>query len=335
MILRKHVLIAVLLVLLAVVAIAGARWKHTESNPSTPVVLKIGVSQTPLSAPLIVAQQRGLFAKYGVKVDVVPCYGGVECARFLFEQNVDFATASESVVMFESFKRDDFVMLASFVESGFDLKLLTLAENDIYQISGLNGKKVGVVKASASEFFLDSMLMSSDVPGTKVEKVYAPFTRLDDILISGEVDAVSVWEPLGYQLQNNPRVDVVDLSIPGIYQLSFNLLTTRENVTRYQDESIRILLALEEAEEWIQAHPLEVQKLVANYLNIPLGQLSWSWNDYIYRLSLGNGLLSNLQVQARWALEKGLVTGPMPDYRKIVDRHILIQAQRRKGLDVK
>ncbi|MGL0925719.1 hypothetical protein [Vibrio vulnificus] len=67
-------------------------------------------------------------------------------------------------------------------------------------------------------------------------------------------------------------------------------------------------------------HPIETQKIVARYLDIPIGQLSWTWDDYTFRLVLSNSLLSNLQIQARWALENGLVAGEMPDYRKLIVR---------------
>ncbi|ELP5728974.1 ABC transporter substrate-binding protein [Vibrio vulnificus] len=287
--------------------------------------LTIGVSQTPLSAPFLIAYDLKMFKKHGLDIELLPCFGGVKCAEMMFSGQVDYATASESVVMFSSFKREDFSILASFVESDNDLKLFALRESGIQTLSQLHDKKVGVVKASSSEFFLDAMIMLSQVPNLNVIKTYLSPTEINQALIHGEVDAISIWEPYGYQLQTSNTHPVIDLSIRGIYHLSFNLLSLKSTINKHQPESERLLLVLKEALVWMNEHPLETQKRVAQHLKVPLGQLSWTWDDYVFRLSLSNGLLSNLQIQARWALDSGLVSGGMPDYRRLLDRTMLLQ----------
>ncbi|HAS6348553.1 TPA: ABC transporter substrate-binding protein [Vibrio vulnificus] len=287
--------------------------------------LTIGVSQTPLSAPFLIAHDLNIFKKHGLDIEMVPCFGGVKCAEMMFGGQVDYATASESVVMFSSFKRQDFSVLASFVESDNDLKLFALRESGIQTLNQLHDKKVGVVKASSSEFFLDAMIMLSQNSQLNVIKTYLPPTEISQALINGEVDAISIWEPYGYQLQTSDTHPVIDLSVRGIYHLSFNLLSLKSTIHDYQSESERLLMALRDALIWMNEHPIETQQRVAQHLNVPIGQLSWTWEDYVFRLALSNGLLSNLQIQARWALDSGLVSGSMPDYRKLLDRTMLLQ----------
>ncbi|WP_295892380.1 ABC transporter substrate-binding protein [uncultured Vibrio sp.] len=290
-------------------------------------VVKIAVSQTPLSSPFIVADQLGLFKKSDVQVELIPCKGGVACARSLFNDEVGYATSSESVVMFESFKQDDISLVSCFVESGNNIKLLALQESGIKSLEQLNGKKIGIVKASASEFYFDSMLIANNLKTLPVERVYIAPDKLNQALVSGDVDAISVWEPYGFLLTSSVE-NVVDLSLEGIYHLTFNLITRKSSDTVHLENTIAILTALEESIQWMKANPSRAQEIVAESLSLPQSQLDWSWHDYAFRLSIGNALLSNLQLQARWALDSNLVEGSVPNYRNILDSQALEYVQR-------
>ncbi|MGC9461124.1 ABC transporter substrate-binding protein [Vibrio genomosp. F10] len=279
--------------------------------------IKIAVSQTPLSSPFIIAQHLKLFDQKHINVEFVPCSGGVACAKALFNNEVDFATASESVVMFESFKHDDLSVLTSFAESGNDLKLLALGEGKITSINELEGKKVGVVKASASEFYFDSLLIAHNLKRAQVQRVYLAPNELNNALITGGVDAISVWEPYGYAVMLESP-DIINLGLEGVYNLTFNLLTRSSLEEQHMTNSVIILEQLNTAIQWMHAQPEQAKSIVAKALNIPRTQLDWSWQDYTFRLSIGNALLSNLQLQARWAIETELVERALPNYRRVL-----------------
>lgn len=287
--------------------------------------ISIAVSQTPLSAPLFVAHRNGYFKQQGLDVELVACNGGVICSQMLFDNKVDLATASESVVMFTSFERDDFSVLASFVESDNDLKLLTLSNLGFNNINDLVSKKVGVMKASSSEFYLDSLLIINNIPSSEIQKINLLPTEAIDALLSGHVEAISIWEPYGYQLKMHSQASIINLGLPGIYQLSFNLLTSSK-ISNDQQASIKLLRAIEQAIVWIEKNRNSAIEITSNALDIEPEQLKWSWNDLVFRLSLGNTFLSNLQMQARWAHNLGLVQGPIPDFRRYLESDIFEQA---------
>ncbi len=320
--------------LAAVVIVALIAVSMKEDKPASPTsdnvttqnsTIRIGVSQTPLSTPLIVAKNLGLFKLQGLNVTLVPCNGGVVCSNDMFDGRVDYSTASESVAMFNSFSRDDFVLLSSFVSSDNDMKLLTLASGGIKDIADLKGKKVGVVQASSSEFYLDSVLIASGLSPSDVERVYYAPDKMDQALFSYKVDAISVWEPWGYRTQMGASSDVVNLGIMGIYDLSFNLMTMRSYATEHEEQQYKLLEALHSAIVWINQNPDKARQIVSTDLGIRQHQLEWSWHDYAFRLSLGNALLANLELQARWALDNQLVKGNMPDYRSFFDSDALIR----------
>ncbi|WP_082712252.1 ABC transporter substrate-binding protein [Vibrio tritonius] len=318
-------LAAVVLVALIAVNIKEDTIESSASDKVTAQnsVVRIGVSQTPLSSPLIVASNLGLFKLQGLNVTLIPCNGGVVCSNDMFKGEVDYATASESVAMFSSFKRNDFVLLSSFVSSDNDMKLLTLSSGRIKSVTGLKGKKVGVVKASSSEFYLDSVLIASGLNPADVERVYYAPDKMDQALFSHKVDAISVWEPWGYRTEMGANADVINLGLVGIYDLSFNLMTMRSYAEQHKEQHQKILAALHAAIIWINQYPDKAQQIIAADLGIRQHQLEWSWHDYSFRLSLGNALLANLELQARWAIDNKLVKGNMPDYRSFFDSQAL------------
>nr|WP_235801274.1 ABC transporter substrate-binding protein [Vibrio orientalis] len=295
----------------------GVFHKHNEMQYPPSSQIKIGVSLTPLSSPFLVAEQLGFFKDLNLDVTLYPCSSGAACTELMIERSVDYATASESVVMFQSFERDDLSLLASFVESDNDLKLLTLVPFKISGVKDLAGRKVGVVKGTASEFYLDSVLISNNVEKASIDKVYLQPHELVPALLSYRVEAISAWEPMGFQADLLSVAEVTNLGVKGIYQLSFNLISRSPYLEFVDDEPVRLLQALELAIEWINANPDQALKMIAARLDIPLNQVEWSWEDYLFRLSLGNSLLSNLQLQARWAIESKLVNASPPDFRQV------------------
>lgn len=303
-----------------IVALIGWRLSvpSTQSSSQSVVkssVIRIAVSQTPLSSPFFIAESKRLFKQQGLNVELVPCIGGNKCMSLLLDRKVDFATASETVFMFNSFEYPSLRLITSFVESDNDLKLLTLTDTAVADLASLAGKKVGVVKASASEFFLDSLLILNGVDSSKVERIYFKPSQLVEALLTTKVDAIAAWEPYGYELNSTVPTQVLQLPSRGVYNLSFNLIGF-ELSARQQQAIPALLTALEQANLYLTAHPKQSQMMISEGLDISFRQLNWSWQDYLFRLSLGNALLSNLQTQARWAINRQLVPAQkMPLFR--------------------
>ncbi|RQW61846.1 ABC transporter substrate-binding protein [Vibrio viridaestus] len=286
---------------------------------------RIAVSQTPLSAPILIAQYLNLFKENNLNVKLVPCFGGVDCAERMFDAQADFATSSESVVMFDSFKRNNFSILTTFVNSDNDLKLLSISNIGVNSVQDLIGKRVGVVKASSSEFYLYSLLLVNGIDPKQVNKVYLKPEDLAPELYSYGVDAISVWEPYGYQTELKASAPIVNIGTQGIYHLTFNLISMNEYI-HANESSVRTLIrTLDQAVNWINNNPVKAKNIIAEMLQLNYAQLSWSWDDYVFRLSLSNSLLSNLQLQARWAKESGLVNGEIPDYRQFLATDINLE----------
>ncbi|CCQ10080.1 ABC-type nitrate/sulfonate/bicarbonate transport systems, periplasmic components [Pseudoalteromonas luteoviolacea B = ATCC 29581] len=280
--------------------------------------ISIAVSLTPLSAPFFIAEELGFFKTHNLDVNILPCHGGVACSEMLFQRRVDLATFSDSVVMFKSYEHDNFSVITTFVRSDRDVRLLTKKASNINAVTQLVGKKIGVVKASASEFFLDSMLISHLIDSANITKMYLKPEQLNDALSTDLVDAVSIWEPHGYLLESELKNSIQDLSLPGIYTLSFNLSTLNDNIQTQSSVYKKVLLALEQSIVWLEDNPAMAQSVLAKKLNISDKQVQSVWPSYAFRLSLSNSLISELYLQARWAKDNQLVKGDTPNFQTII-----------------
>ncbi|WP_228768374.1 ABC transporter substrate-binding protein [Shewanella sp. TC10] len=337
--------LAVIFICIIVISLILLLFPTTDSTETNHQLIKIGVSQTPLSAPFIIAEHLNLFEQAPLNVEFVQCLGGVACSEALIQEQVDFATTSESVAMFKSYQTHDIALLTSFVQSTNDLKLLTLNKHLSLGSKILNSKslaasdnklhKVGIVKGSSSEYYFDTLLLAQGIETENIEKIYLTPKELVVALVSHQVDAISIWEPYGYQVKMLTNTEITNLGIQGIYQLSFNLISKRSRLTQASTpdhklankQAIEIIAVLEQSINWINEHPDAAMIIVAKHLDVPLNQIKWSWNDYIFRLSIGNSLLSSLQTQSHWAKQSGLVLGQEPNFRDVIYSYPFEQAK--------
>ncbi|WP_025740570.1 ABC transporter substrate-binding protein [Salinivibrio socompensis] len=323
------------LMAMILVVLAGFRvWQHLRLPVSSSLSpLTIAVSLTPLSAPIIVAKEQGLFKKHGIDMTLKPVHGGVKSFQTLVAGEADLATTSETVAMFNSFEREDFNILTSFVESDNDVKLWSIHRAIGDSLSeALRHGRVGVVASSASEYFFDSLLQLHGMPTETIEKVYYPPEALPSALLDNDVDAIAIWEPYGYQLVNRASEPVQSLNSKGLHSLSFLLVSDRLVVKKQHQDMRRVIRALDEAVDFIHLRPDQAKAQVAAYLSMSDDKLNWLWQDYLFRLSLNDSLLLRLKNQARWAQRTGLVEGPTPSYRHLLNPGPLVEATQKVSL---
>lgn len=85
-------------------------------------------------------------------------------------------------------------------------------------------------------------------------------------------------------------------------------------------EHRKVLTALADAIRYIAKNPEEVQKITAQQLKRNPSAIAYGWDDYVFKLSLSNALISTLENEARWAVKQRRVTSEtIPDYRTFID----------------
>lgn len=107
-----------------------------------------------------VAEHEGYFKQVGLDVEIQEYPSGkTALATMLETQKLDMVTAAQTPVMFNSFSRDDYAIMATMVHSDNDSKVLARKDHGIQSPADLRGKKIGVTKGSTGHFFLSRFLI--------------------------------------------------------------------------------------------------------------------------------------------------------------------------------
>lgn len=280
--------------------------------------LKISVSQTPLSLPFYVAESQGYFAAEGVKLTISEVVGGHRTMQQLLDGTSDLATSSEAVVMFNSFLRTDYAIIASFVSSDDDVKIVTRADSGIKQPTQLTGKKIGTVTGAASHYYLETLLLLNGVNPKSTHIRNLQPEEMTKALGNGDVDAIAIWEPYPFKaLKAVPGATV--LPRQNTYKLTFNLIVHKKHLGIRDDELVKLLRALDLAQQFIKNQPQKAKAILREKLKLDQDFIEWIWPSYNYRLTLDQSLLTTLEGEARWARQEGLVKGnKSPNYLNFI-----------------
>ena len=280
--------------------------------------LRVSVSQTPLSLPFYVAESQGYFAAEGLKLRISDVVGGHRTLQNVLEGTADLATSSEAVVMFNSFKNSDFAVIGTFVSSDDDVKVVTRDGAGISQAKQLTGKKVGTVSGSASHYYLETLLVLNGVDPRSVKISNLQPEDMAKALKNGDVDAIAIWEPYPFKaFKDVPGAKILAKS--GAYRLTFNLLVHKKIIGVRDDDLVKLLRALDRAEQFINTQPQKAKAILLDRLKLEQSFVDWIWPSYKYHLALDQALLTTLEGEARWARQGGLVKGnKSPNYLNFI-----------------
>lgn len=277
----------------------------------------IVVSRSLLPAPIVVAQDRGYFAGHGLEVSIKKYPSGKLALKVMFAGEADLATTATTPVVFTSFERLDFSLLATFVYSHSDTQIIAYSEAAIEKGTDLKGKRIGVDLETTGQFFLGLFLTYNALAISDVEMVDINTADLPTALQNREVDAIAVWQPYAYRAKQILQDAANQLPDYNVYRTTFNLVTTDSYAKQHPGTLERVLKAVIEAAAFIKDNPQESIAVVSESLELDTEEVTTLWGSYIFEVFLDQELLLGLADEARWAIENGLVEKKeVPDFFK-------------------
>src|SRR5215468_4453493 len=265
----------------------------------------IAVSRASLSLPVWVADSLKLFANEGLPATTRECVGGHRCIKLMLDGEVPLATAAEMPVMLNSLTRSDFAIVATFVTSKRDIKLIARKSAGIKTASDLRGKRIGTVQGTSAHYFLDGLLLFNAIDPRGVELVALAPEQIPAALSEGQIAAAAIWEPFANRSMRALGADAVVIPSAGIYTETFNLLATRAFIAGREPDLVKVLRALSRAQRFIRERPQQAQAILRERLQEDQSFVDATWRDFDYRMSLNQPLVSTLEGEARWAVREG------------------------------
>ncbi|MCS7247770.1 MAG: MetQ/NlpA family ABC transporter substrate-binding protein [Anaerolineales bacterium] len=270
--------------------------------------LRIAILPVVDSLPMVVAQREGLFAKYGVQVELIPVASAAERDQVI--------TAGQADGMI-----NDLISTLLYNKEGIQVQVVRLARvatptsaqyhlvvsaaSGIDEVSQLKGVPIGISQGTIIEYITDRLLEREGFRAQEIQKIAVP--KIPDrlaLLSSGELKAATLPDPFSYlAVQQGGRFLLQDSKYP---EYGHSTYAFRKAVIDRKPQAVRAFLAaIEEAVARIALSPdqyvgvLVEEKLIpapleGSYQVPPFPPKGipdeWLWNDVL-----------------AWATAKGIV----------------------------
>jgi len=267
----------------------------------------LGCERSLLTAPVWVAENKGYFQEEGLNVIIEGFDSGkASLAAMLANEDIDICTVAQTPIMFHSFDRDDFVIVAAMVYSDNDVKVLARQDKGVTNPPDLRGKKVGITKGSTGQFFLDLFLIHNGVSSSEVETIDFDPSELSQALVDGRVDAICTWEPHILNAKRLLGKKALVLPSEGIYREDFYFVANKNFVENNPETIKSFLRAIEEGEEFIQENEEGAVNIVSERLELDEEFTALLWSEFDFHLILDQSIITSLEDEARWAIRSSL-----------------------------
>ena len=275
-----------------------------------------GVEMSLLPSLVWVAENQGYFSEQGLDVEIKEFDSGKNAFKTMLEQgNLDMVTVAQTPVMFNSFNRNDYRIIAGMVSSYKDVNILARKDKGISKPEDLKGKKIGATAGSTGHYFLGLFLTHNGLILSDIEISDFKATELAQALIDGKVDAISSWEPNIYNARKQLGENAIILPNKDIFREDFYFVPNKAFLDKNPQAIERFLKAIEKAEEFIKNYNEKAINITAERLKINQEFVASVWGDFDFNLLLDQSVLSVLENEARWAISNNLTNATeIPNY---------------------
>lgn len=283
------------------------------------IKLRLGVYPGEQSAPVAVAGKKGFFRSNALDVTVTTYDTGAAAVEALLAGEQDIVTASDYVFARTGFTTTDLRLLGSV--DRFDIAwFMTKRQSGISKTADLKGHSVGVPRGTAAEYQLGSSLLREGLTLQDVRVVNLAVAQLEEALRSGSVDAIVTWDPLAYDTKEALGKEAVTWSSQAGLEQYWTLITREGVLKEKPGMSEPLMRSMLEAVDFIKERPAEAKRIVSKAYGLGMQYLDYTWRNNYFEVSLTQGLMFHLDMEARWFVESGLAgASAPPDYLKLID----------------
>lgn len=267
----------------------------------------------------LIAKQNGYFAQNGLDATVTEFASGAPSVAALINGEADVAVAADFVGVTNLFNQKDLRILATVSEHDV-FRVVARRDKGISRPADLKGRKIGVTKKTAGEFYLGRFLTLNQVALADVQTVDRTPDEMIEQIESGALDAVLIFEPHAYNIQKALGAGVVVWSAQGDQRALGLAYTTQTYIDAHPQELTAYMRSLVQAEDYVRTHNQEAKAFVTQKLGYDPEYMNTIWPKFTFAISLNQDLLLTLENQARWSIEQKLTTQKItPNYLDVID----------------
>ncbi|MGE5699693.1 MAG: ABC transporter substrate-binding protein [Deltaproteobacteria bacterium] len=266
--------------------------------------IRIAVIPWPASASIYIAQEKGYFRDEGLEATLKDYPSGNIGLADLLAGKADFGVAADTPIARAAVNGKPVVVVGTVCVIERPNLIVARKDRGISTAGDLRGKRIGMVAGSSAEFYLHIYLTTSYIHPKSVRLVDLPPDRVVHALLNGEVDAVSTWAPHTTALQDKLGTNGVILHDPGLYNMSWNIVSSKDIARRDPEAIVRFLRAILRADRMIAERPGEALAITAKKCAMDMAAVEREWRNCEFRTQLDQTLILNLEDQSRWMIGK-------------------------------
>ena len=240
--------------------------------PQSTKTLKIAVLPIIDTLPMYVAQQEGLFAKYGVNVEFIPVASAPERDQILAAGGAD-GTVNETLAVMLFNKENVQMQVVRYAlrptPNNGHFFILASAQSGIDTFDDLKGVEIGVSQGTVIEYVTERLLQAEGFTSEEIKTIAVP--KIPDrmaLLASGELHAGVMPDPLASLVVSQGGVVVADDSSHPEY--GFSVISFRKAVIDANPQSVKgFLAAIEEATALLNAEPATYKNVLSEQKLVP------------------------------------------------------------------
>ena len=267
-------------------------------------VVRLAVAKALITAPVLLALHLDYFAEEGLEVLVT---GEFSSGKGSFESmlagNADISTPATTPVVFSSFERQDYSIFATYVTTYEGIKLVARTDRGINAAMDLKNKRIGMVPGTISQILLDMFLAYNKIMLNEVVIFGLKGHELPEALISGQVDAISVWEPHANNALYKLAGSGIQIPSSQVYRIAINMAVMNDYARKHPQVLEKVVRALIKATDFIKTNNQTAKKMISEILKMDESLISNYWKESVNTVSLDQLLLVTMENEAKWAIE--------------------------------
>ena len=294
------------------------------SNPDARCARRLVVGTGGIHAWLVlIAAAKGYFADRDLAVEIRDYASGRLALEDLLAGNLEVAAASEFAVMVKCLADPELRILASLATTKRHLEVVCRKDRGIASPSDLASRKVGVAFGTDAEYFLHRFLARNDVAAEGPAFVDLRPPQLGAALVVGAVDAAITWEPTTSEVKAAMGDGLIGWEGQGGEDGYAVLVAGRDLITAKAAALEATMAAIVEAEAFAREQPRESRAIVGAHFGLDPAFTDRQWAKFRLVVELPEGLAATLEATANWRARRVRGTGPIPDFRALIDARAL------------
>lgn len=260
---------------------------------------------------IYLAEEQGFFQEHSLDVDFHSYATGREALIDLDTGKSDLVTVYQTPILERALENNPVRVLTSLHNSSRGTGVVARRDRGIHRPADLVGRRVGVPMKTSGELFFRGFLKLEGIAWGLLKIVDVPPSESEARFVSGELDAVVIWEPYLHNAQSTLAPNKVSTFYSDVYT-EVSLLVTTDQVIQSKSTAIKkFLAALADAEDFIRDRPDEAFDVIVkaqDFRGQSSDSLRASWNVYRLELKLDN--LTALTLEKELALRRGSLVRP-------------------------